>query len=137
MEQINYYLKFDCECKNYSHINCIDFNKYKKCLICKKDIKFNIFSNTETSIPTHTIYYEIFNNIMWLKLFMSFTKIDKCFDLLINLLREKKFMLLFVCMSFILTFGLIIELYIINVGLNIISIILNKFIEKLKNVLIT
>ena len=135
MDPINYYLKFDCECKNYSHINCIDFNKYKKCLICKKHIKLDIISTqtqTQTQTQAHAVHYDVFNNIKWLKLFISISKVDKNFELLLDFLIKKKFILLFCIVSFIFAYGIIIPLYVVNVCINIVGMIFNKSIEKLK-----
>lgn len=45
LEDINYYIKFNCECHNYLHTECIKSN-ISNCLICKKNIipENNIYS---------------------------------------------------------------------------------------------
>lgn len=48
MNKINYYIKFDCECHNYLHLDCVKNNELlTNCFICKKKIQKKYFLNSD------------------------------------------------------------------------------------------
>lgn len=38
LEDIDYYIKFNCDCHNYLHCKCLENEFFTNCLICKKFI---------------------------------------------------------------------------------------------------
>lgn len=45
LEKVHYYYKFNCNCHNYLHSECIDKKILSNCLICKKKINHTSLSN--------------------------------------------------------------------------------------------
>lgn len=73
MNKINYYIKFDCECHNYLHINCMKDNYFfTNCLICKKKITKKCFFD--------------FNNFEITNYILNYFDIKYYFEKILNLL---------------------------------------------------
>ena len=43
LNDVDYYIKFDCECHNYLHTNCVKNDFLNKCFICHKKQQKLIF----------------------------------------------------------------------------------------------
>jgi len=59
LEDIDYYIKFDCKCHNYLHIDCLTNHIFTNCLICKKRIIQKKFINSNKLIITNYLMNKI------------------------------------------------------------------------------
>lgn len=101
MNKINYYIKFDCECHNYLHVDCLrNNNSIMNCLICKKKISKKIFFD--------------FNDLQITDCVLKYLNAKHNFDKIINILLDNNnnFYSLFTYFitCFLITFGLLIPL---------------------------
>lgn len=142
LEPIEYYIKFDCECYNFCHVQCITESKPTKCSICRGNINFNFHKKAtleylnqinQPNQPNQlndmenlveNIYSDILCDITFLTKIIAFAQINNCANSILRLLMKYKNFgswLMFVITCILFTFGIIIPLYCVNIFLNIIK----------------
>lgn len=111
LEDINYYIKFNCKCHNYLHTKCFENNIFTNCFICKKRIIQKNFINSNGLIITNYLMNKI-NATHYLNKLTVLT-----------LTSENRLMLiLFFIVSILFTFIIIIP-----------CLLLDYILEKIKN----
>jgi len=103
LNDVDYYMKFDCECHNYLHTICVNNNFLNKCFICHKKTSKVDFSikNCEICIQD----FELLNYIVEIKI----NNIPLKQQLIIFLKSKPNF--ISILLYFILAFILLLELY--------------------------
>ena len=122
LNDVDYFIKFDCECHNYLHINCADSNFLNKCFICHKKTKkvYLLKKNYDIFIQD----YELLNYIMEIKI----NNILFNQKLIIFLKSNPNFIsiLLYFIFSVYFTFGILLPIIILSVFVNIIKYLFYK-----------
>jgi hypothetical protein len=121
LDKIDYYIKFECNCHNYLHENCVNNIEIKKCLVCHKIINFEngidnnlLISFIDIDFITLVIEKIYLNNIV--NYIFSFFHNDKIYGLI-----------LYLFVSMLITFLIILPIVIISVIFTIINYIKNNF----------
>lgn len=55
LEDIDYYIKFNCNCHNYLHTRCLENEFFTNCLICKKKINKKNFIHIDNLTITNFV----------------------------------------------------------------------------------
>lgn len=137
LNDVDYYIKFDCECYNYLHTNCVNNNFLNKCFICHKKT-----TNVNLLTKKYKIFiedFELLNYIIEIKI----NNMPLNQKLIIFLKSNPNFIciLLYFIFSICFTFGIILPMIILSVFVNIIKYLLynhnvfNVFFFVLKNFL--
>ena len=104
LEDIDYYIKFNCECHNYLHTECIKNKFITDCFICKKKILFldNVYS--KELIITNYLTNKI-NTICHLdKLPYLILKNNNCFELILYIFLSIFFTIIIIIPCLLLDF---------------------------------
>ena len=116
----DYYIKFDCECFNYLHIECINYNILTKCYICHKKISYKKnFAEKNYCI-----------NINLLKYILSIIYFQEQVNKLFEFLKKNPNMInlsIYFIISIIITFCLILPLLLVELFINL-MMYLHKYI---------
>ncbi len=111
LNNTDYYIKFDCECFNYLHVNCIDCNILTKCYICHKKISYKKnFSEKNYQIDINLLKY-IINKMRFQE------QINKLFEYLKK--NPNIFNIIMYCIiSIIITFCFMMPIIMIEILIN-------------------
>jgi len=137
LNDVDYFIKFDCGCHNFIHTNCIDKNFLTKCLIChKKFTKIDLLTkNNNIFIPD----FELVNHIIETKI--NIVSLNQKIFLFLKSNPNFIGIFFYFIISICFTFGIILPLIILSVFVNIIkylfhNIVFNDiFFFVLKNIL--
>lgn len=60
LDDLNYYIKFDCKCHNNIHKECILYKNLTKCYICHKKLVINMNNNIEFNDTDNIVNYLLY-----------------------------------------------------------------------------
>ena len=116
LKPVKYYFVFECGCYNFIHKNCIQGKNINQCIICRKNI--NLSAINYDNDDDNDIIYKIFYDI---KFANHFNLIFETMIYLIKNIDNNIFsFVLFITINFLVVFGLLLPVYIINVFANIV-----------------
>ena len=119
LDNMDYYMKFNCECHNYLHQNCIKNFNIKKCFICHKEVSYrNVISAN---------YELLYIDIDFVSAVIEKINVQYILNLTDIFLQNNNFfgIIVYFIVSIIFTFGILLPILILSV--------LSKCIKNLKN----
>lgn len=111
LEPVNYYYKFNCDCHNFFHKECIEHNNVDKCLICNKKNTKNIFIFQNSEIFDFTFSEKIID-------FLKIIKFLEIFLIYVELYPNILTFYFFLIINFSICFFLILPIVVINISYN-------------------
>jgi hypothetical protein len=122
LDKVDYYIKYNCDCHNYLHINCIDNQIFSNCFICKK--KINCIITTQLNLDDNNLLI-IFNNFELLYYIHNISNMYTHIDIIFKFLRNNKYLIIY----FLLLFIIILSIIILNIIYNLLQFLQFFFIK--------